>query len=794
MQNWNYSPKQSMNFTLAADTRLIKTEYTNDQIWQLVLGSSEPPALSLETTFGLRARLCRIFPRFIYKDQVINNPDQFAHPVVVHQYYPNYILLSFKPFSTINVKLEYWVPTSQAIACRTQITNTSHDVCMVELEWAELLIPENDGARMTVSEVGLTTILSGKTSDLCPVLFLSGGAQAGKSPYPSLNLPYTLPARGAQVMEWVHVSLSEIVASYEQAKQIINKNWDAEIAHIMRINSGQLEIFTGNKDWDNVFHLSQNIGYQLVIGPTHNCRAPSTVSTRNSDQGFSTLMDGSDYNYLWNGQTPLDVNYLSNFLLPSTPELFKGLLDNFLDTQNPQGDIDWKPGLGGQRSRLLAVPILADMTLRWFEHTGQVDYLTSAYPKLLAFFLAWFSEKHDRDGDQFPEWDQGAQTGFDDLPMFSQHHSWSMGVDISAVESPDLASYLFRESQALLSIANLISRNNEVEKLESMAAQLKSVCESAWSEQLACYLYRDRDTHLSPEGEILGSRRGVGVIDVHREFQTSVRPIIYIKTRRELTRPAQIFIHGNSAKGAHRVEHIPSTRIHWQVNTGFVTSDYCYSSIERIEINGLRPEDEVTAETVDFTYLDQSLLLPLWAGIPSSDRAKILINLTIMNKKKFLGPFGLRACIDFPGGKEIPEEFYGLHLPWTTLILEGLAHYGERKKAAVIFTRLMKPAIQALENDFAIYQSYHSETGRPLGTKNILTSLIPVGLFLRILGVKILSPTRVEISGHNPFPWPITIKYQGLTIVKHEKKSLVIFPNGQNITVDNEAGKMISCK
>ncbi|MGE5123775.1 MAG: MGH1-like glycoside hydrolase domain-containing protein, partial [Acidobacteriaceae bacterium] len=777
MQIWNFTPEYSLNLTLAADARLGRTDYTNDQIWQLVLGGSQPPALSLETTFGLRARQCRIFPRFIYHDQVINDPDHFSHPVVIHQYYPNYLCLSFKPFSSINVRLEYWVPTSQVIACRTHITNTGHETCMLELEWAELLLPDQGGARMTASEFGMSTILSGRTADLFPVLFLSGGAQAGRSPYPCLNLAYSLAPKEEQVVHWVHAALPELPASYDQAKQFINKNWEAEIARIVRLNSKQLEIFTGNKDWDNALHLSQNLAYQLVVGPTQLCKAPSAVITRKPDQGFSALQDGSDYNHLWNGLTALDAYYLSYFLLSSSPQLFKGMLDNFLEAHNSQGEIDWKPGLGGQRSHLPATPLLADLILRWYEYTAQTDYLTSAYPKLLASFLTWFSDKHDRDGDQVPEWDQDAQTGFDDLPLFSQQLSWSKGVDIACVESPDLIAYLYRESQALLKIGMLIDRHEENDKLEIIAAQLKTTCETMWNEQKACYLYRDRDSHLSPTGETLGNRHGAGVIDVQRDFPTPVRPYILIRTERELTRPAQIFIHGNSASGAHKVENIPTTRIRWQANRGFVTSDYCFSSIERIEVNGLRSDDEVIAETVDLESMDQSQLFPLWAGIPSAERAKILTNLTIMNKKKFLGPFGLRTCIDFPGTSRFPQDFYGSHLPWTSLVLEGLVHYGERKKAAVVFTRLMKPAIQAFGKEMAFYQSYHSESGKASGTKNALSSLIPVGLFLLILGVKIYSPTRVELSGYNPFPWPVTLKYQGLTVVRHEKKTLVIFPN-----------------
>jgi hypothetical protein len=46
--------------------------------------------------------------------------------------------------------------------------------------------------------------------------------------------------------------------------------------------------------------------------------------------------------------------------------------------------------------------------------------------------------------------------------------------------------------------------------------------------------------------------------------------------------------------------------------------------------------------------------------------------------------------------------------------------------------------------------------------------------------------------GGNPFPWPVTIKYRGLTVVQQENKSLVIFTDGQNLTLDNSQPQVIN--
>jgi hypothetical protein len=298
----------------------------------------------------------------------------------------------------------------------------------------------------------------------------------------------------------------------------------------------------------------------------------------------------------------------------------------------------------------------------------------------------------------------------------------------------------------------------------------------------------------SPTAELLGNINGSGIIEINREFHQPIRPIIHIEARKDVTHPAQIFIHGIGETDAHRIEHIPANRIHWHLQSGYVSSDFTYTAIERIEVVGIHPEDSVIIQSANFTCMDQSLLIPLWAGVPSKDRAKILINLTVMNKKKFLSPCGIRPWIEQHGKNNYPKDHFGIHLPWTDLVLDGFIFYGERTKAAEVFKRIMKPVILSLKNDLTLHQSYHCETGTPFGAQNSIASLIPIGLFLRILGITIINSSKVIITDSNPFPWPITVKYQGLTVIKQEKKTLVIFSDGQNITVDNEQGKTISCE
>jgi hypothetical protein len=97
-----------------------------------------------------------------------------------------------------------------------------------------------------------------------------------------------------------------------------------------------------------------------------------------------------------------------------------------------------------------------------------------------------------------------------------------------------------------------------------------------------------------------------------------------------------------------------------------------------------------------------------------------------------------------------------------------------------------------LKQKQSFYQRYHADTGLGLGERNALSGLAPVGLFLQVLGVQVISPTRVRLEGNNPFPWPVTIKHKGLTIIRALDHTVVKFSNGKQVSVDNPAPCIIA--
>jgi hypothetical protein len=796
MRDWTLGPSDPLALTLAADFRLSSTDYVNDQIWELETGGGDPPALALQTTFGLRARAMRLFPRFTIGNKMVTDPATFTEPVRLHRFYPNFLHLDFSPLPDIDVNAEYWVPDSHATAGRFTVTNLSHKKLPLLLELCGQLAPL-DGQRLSTLLIQSVNVLAGSTSGLAPVIFLTGGPQPGPGPYPSLSLELVLEAGAARSLTWVMAALSDPSASFELARRIAARPWDAERARIEMVNAAQtVEVQTGDPDWDAALAFSQKNAFSLFFGPSQTLPNPSFVISRQPDQGYSARGDGKDYSPLWNGQPPLEAYYLAG-LLPGAPELAAGLIRNFLAVQSKEGSVDWRPGLVGQRGTWLAAPLLASLVWRTYQRTLDQNFLHEIQPGLDAFIRCWFTKEHDRDLDGFPEWDHPMQTGLEDNPAFTVWQTGGQGAGISAAENPALSAMLFHEIHSMGCIAEILNNPQEHERLELKSAELRSLTEECWDASSVLYHNRDRVSHRSPAGKSLAKQRGIGTVAVRQTFKQSVRLLVRLNLKSEATRRPVIILHGQDGETL-LSEHLERMDFQWGPGQAVATSRELYTRLDEVEISGLDERDQVSIQIMDFSCEDISLFLPIWAGIPAVQHVQALLNRTLLAADRFGRPFGIPACASAPpaGKKSKPDlamssTCQAVHLPWNVLIGEGLLAYGLRQEAANLTARLMTAVIQNLKKQHAFYRAYHAETGAGIGERNAIQGLAPLGFFLDVLGVEIQSSKRLRLSGKNPFPWPVTVKYRGLTVTRQSEKTEIIFPDGQTFSLNDPTDAVV---
>lgn len=788
MKNWTLTHSDPLHLTLAADSRLAAPDYLNDHIWEVKLKDGAPPALGVQTTFGLRARVMRLFPRFYRQDQWISDPDQFYAAPQVIRFFSNYLYVKYAPFSGVDVLSEFWVPNSQVLAGRITFTNPSVLRETFQFEWIGLLSHLGDGQGMAVTEIGIQQILEGKTGDLYPVCVMTGGPRPGSGPFAGLAYDIDLKPGDSRQLSWALAALDSPQASLELARLTTARQWDAEIARIELLDESQsLHIATGNPDWDAALALSQRAANTLFFPASQHLPHQSFVLARQADQGYSMRGDGMDYNHLWNGQTVLDAWYLSSVTGPGQADRIAGVVENFIASQNENGCIDWKPGLAGQCAGRLAQPMLADLAWSIYNELEDDSWLEKIFPALMGFTRCWFLPSADRDQDGFPEWEHPFQIGLDDAPFFHPWAEGAQGVDPETVESPSLAAMLYRECAALTKMAGLLGRDQEAAWLKDRQQVLQAELESNWSAERSSYSYRDADIQDSPQGEKLLEITTTGTFPVRQKFVSPRRLLLRFSPHDEMTRQSKIYLYGDTLNGP-VTEEVNPRNIHWLHGAGRYTTHNHFTQLIEVVAREILSGDCCEISTIDFTSEDISLLLPLWAGIPDAQRAESMVKGPLLSR--YLQPHGLSVCP--PDRCPSGSNANGVSMRWNQLICEGLLHYGYRKEAAQITSILLDTVSAGLKGNQSFWSSYNSLTGQGLGERNALNGLAPVGLFLQVLGLRKITPNRVIVDGLNPFLRPVTVQYRGVKVDFLPDQTLVTFAGGQKVIVQEEGLQDIS--
>jgi hypothetical protein len=329
--------------------------------------------------------------------------------------------------------------------------------------------------------------------------------------------------------------------------------------------------------------------------------------------------------------------------------------------------------------------------------------------------------------------------------------------------------------------------------LEERAERLAQRVAGMWRDGPALYHYVDRDSHEPRAGEVLAEGHGDLALDLARRFVPPARLLVKVVGPTEQRPEVEVVFSGRGRRGRHRVETLRRAHVPWFFGMGTAISAKLYSTLERVEVRGLTPEHAVTVAVVDYTRQDQTLLLPLWAGLPDAARAEALVRRTLLDPTRFWRPYGIPNCSaqDPAYAPDNRDGSGGVWMMWNTMLGEGLVDYGYRAEAAELVTRLMRASVHCLTTDKAFREAYNSDALEGLGDRDYLWGVAPVALFMRVLGVRIVSPSRVYLEGRNPFPWPITIRYKGLSVVRGLAETRVTFPSGRAATVTTDAAQRV---
>ncbi len=784
LRQWQLDSVSPFSPQLAADARLSQTYYHDDQVWEVSLSQGETPALSLQTGYGGRAGLASIVPMWLHEGRVIYQAQAYVQSPRLTAFAPGYFQFTAAIAPQLEVIAEYWAIESHALGGRYTITNNSQSEVTLRLdllgfigiggkEQKLLLLPApNGGAALGLGKVGNlepAVVLEGAKTDPTGQLFSS-----------KIGRDIVIESTKTITVRWVHAGLTSIENSIALAQKWLAADWDAAFSHLAAAAQSIPQIETGNPEWDAAIAFSYQQLVQAFLKPTSKLPQASFVAVRGAGNGFSARGDGGDHQRSWAGQTPVLAYPVGLGIASVDAGLAQGIIRNYLAVQKPDGWIDWKPGLGGQRQGILCLPILARLAWGIFQYTEDDVFLREVFPGLLKFLERWLMPDLDADGDGLPEWQSENQTGYVFMPTFAGWQSWGQGADIRLVETPDVAAYLLSEAKSLHEIAFYLHDKASQAKLDEHIIRLQSLLETLWKTGEKRYSYRDRDTHtITGSVNVVEDARGNDEIIPAERIDPPNRLIIQVSGGMDLSPRMTVRLDGFDATGETVSETITNEAFVWSHGRGVATSHSVFSQVDRATFDGLSRVYRVDIDTLDTTRLDINMLLPLWSAGIEPDRADEIIRL-LTDTECFWRANGvtMNPATDVNFDPSNMNGSGGVWPFWNMLLGEGLIEYGALEQATDLVKRLLTVQSSALKQDKAFAEFYHSDEAIGLGEHGNINGLVPLHLLLRVIGIRIISAQKVWTGG--PFLWetPVTVRQHGVTVTRQADGTHIKFPSG----------------
>jgi hypothetical protein len=786
MRNISLDRNSPNAFVLVPYGAFSKEKPIKDQVWTLNLDCTDPHPFCLTTTYGLRAKSMRLFPNLIHENLRISKPEDFSLLPRVIEYSPSSLIIEAEYQNQIRLLLTCFFLEPEIMVGNFQLKDLKEMETEITLQLALNLVPMGKGQPSHPDKVGNNQFVTGKTDNLEPVLFMTGGPTAISNPFPALSIQLNLRKGTAQQVAWTLVSKDTKAESFDTAKKIITSDWqDRFRAHAMEQKGQTIGIKTGDPDWDGAFFLTQvNVKTHLIEYekvPDN----PHFIKIRLPDR--STISDNLDSKT--KDLTNLELNHISQVLLPAETNVAIHLLENQINSQIAKLEKSAKKNNHTYETTYKGCPLLSSLLLEIYESEQDIKLLERSYRNLCDLFQSWILDSESE--TENIHWDSPRQLQIDSgLFSFDIWESYSRGLDIKKVESPALYAMLLKEAKALSKISKILGERSQMRYFNQRAKVYQQRLEDCWREKICLYGYQDSDTHLCSTGTMVFQGHISNEVEINQSFAEPQRLHCHIFASDEHTRVCRIKIKGKSSKGESIEESFKSPGLLWVARRAHLTTENLYQEIETLSFEGLSLQDEFILETADLTQTDITCLLPFWADAGMEKHLQEM-SLTLLDPQSGLLSFGIPET--WKGKHPLPEDLpLRVNVLWNTLILEGLVNNGESKKAAELFTNMMHGIVYGLKDFDGFYPLFDSKTGQPVGQYNAISGLVPIRLFLKIAGVKLLSPTKVALWGSNPFLWPIEINWRGLSIWKEQEHTRITFPNGADAEHNSEKTVIIT--
>ena len=779
-------------YFLAADARSSRTDYTDDQAWTVRLGARDEAALAFQTRFGGRAGLVSLVPMWRRGERVVYQSQHYIERPTITAFAPNFMQVEAAPYEDLAVEARFWVMESQAAGGEFNLTNRGADAIGLHFELFGHAVINSRKLRLNVLTLadGTLALHLGQIGNINPVVALEGasseiyGIRIGS---PKLGRVFELQPAQTIRLPFAVAGLEDLRDSFSLAMNWMSRPWERHFERIKRDAAAIPRISVGDSDWDRVIDLSYAHLVKAFMRPTEHLPHASIVANRAGNRGWSRRDDGRDHIRAWAGQDPTLVYFATKAIASIDGDLAKGLILNYLATQDESGFVDRRPGLGGQRQGLLMMPLLARLSWQVYQRAGDSNFLRQVYPGLVAFLGRWLAGDMDADDDGAPEWRSERQMGYVAFPTFGRGQFWAQGADIQQMETPDLLAYLISEADALRQIAAELDETQSAEIMAKQMAMLEARLEEFWDGERYCY--RDRDSHLTGSAvDLLHRGAGDQIHELDRALHQPARVVVRVVGGLSQKPRVTLKLEGVDEHGEDCLIEAAAEEFDWQNRQGVYTTAKPLSHVRRIAIGGLSRVYKVYATTIDSSRLDINALMPLICPNLPQERAAALVKLAL-DEAHFLRPMGLTmiSASDRNFDPSNARGGGGIWMYWLALIGEGMLAAGFREEATALIKRVLAGLARVLSREGKLSQFYHADEAKGFGEDHHIGGIAPLYLLGEVLGASIIGPDRVWAGGEFSWDDEITIEQHGVVLSRKARDTRIEFPSGTVETLPADA-------
>ncbi len=767
LRQWRLGAAHPLALQLAADARLSQTDYLDDQSWEVVLGVGDAPAVSFQTRYGGRVGLASLVPMWTINHRPIYQARSLHQPPIISAFTPGYCAVAAQITAELACSLTFRIFDSHTAGGNIMLDYAGDKPLSLQFDWVGFVAVDEHERKLTPGSdaVGRATLKLSQIGNIQPVLTLDSAAAPSES-RSRIGAHIQLEPHSQWHTRWMHVGLAEHKKSVARAEHFLTRPWDAFDEAVERAAAQLPQIETGDEHLDAAVAFSLHQTVQAFLRPEATMRHAGLVETRQPGRGFSS--EPSAHPRTWLEQDPFTAYTVGLAAASINADMAQGMVENYLDAQLKDGWIDAFRRWDGQQTGLLCPPLLARLAWGIYQYTEDAAFLERVLPGLTRFFDRWFAKDRDQDSDHLPEWQHERQRG---LPSVFDD-------DLSKVETPDLAAYLLSEAISLREIAHVLGHQETAAEAERAVDTLKTGLEGLWNAELGRYCYRDRDTHrAAPSVTLLTDALADEAHEIALALAEPARVVIEVTGGSERKPDFALVIRGRGSSGQPVMERSRPEQIQWRYSRGRYTSLHVFSEISHIHAENLLSVYRLHARTTNTAQIDMSALLPLWAVEIPPHHAQAVIEL-LHDQTQFVRPFGVTPL---PSESRFADAEFpiGTRTVWHTLLIEGLIEAGAFELAAALLRRSFAAPMRALQTHKAFFSAYHPDTGEPLGERGSVAGILPLHALMRVLGVRVISPTRVWTGGTFSWGSPVVVRHRGVTVKRSADGTQVAFPSGQ---------------